>query len=116
MSIQHTTKLRSEELGGEIKAARSMIAECTAACERSAAAHQSDCISLEKAEQRLTELLAERERIADQARAEALSAGEEAGQAPPTFTWLNNLGDAVIASDAHANGLAKVADSELPEF
>ena len=60
MSLSNATWQRSIDLAGEIKQARAIIDECAGACLRSAALHEADRVSLDRANERHQALLDER--------------------------------------------------------
>ena len=78
MSIPHSTYQRSIDLAGEIKCARDLVKECEHAEAISAEHLRSAEANTAKQRDNLARLLAQREALAEQARAEVLAAGEAA--------------------------------------
>ena len=76
MSLSNATWQRSIDLAGEIKQARAIIDECAGACLRSAALHEADRVSLDRANERHQALLDERAELAQRAHADVMACGE----------------------------------------
>lgn len=132
MSLTNATYQRSIDLAGEIKQARDVVTECDRAEEEKRQAYYSAQADTQAARARLAEKLQEREQLAAKAHADVMQAGEETPPAVecaqpgvyPSVFDLDGQGLSVHVTDGigntfteiHANGHARVADSELPEF
>ena len=112
MSITDATRQRSIDLAGEIKRARDVMAECERAAQEKLNAYEGALDDSKASRERLEALLNERDALAAKAQAEVLAAGEDAS-APAEATVSF---DAIAHLAHNANGHAKVADSELPQF
>lgn len=110
MSITDATRQRSIDLAGEIKRARDVVAECERAAQERLNAYESALDDQKAAADRLAALLAERDQLAAKAQAEVLAAGETPVTVQDVFTLPGDV------FNVPANGHAKLADSELPQF